>query len=96
MNEYRPIVVGRPIAWPRAWSRWVRAYREKSGMLSESVCPEADHPGQGGEEEAPELASPGLAGVEGRGLREHRSKSTGPPCRPTPAEPGRGRSGAGL
>src|ERR1700741_3101378 len=37
MNANRVIVVGRPSAWPSAWSRWLFAKRVKSGMLSGSV-----------------------------------------------------------
>src|SRR5262245_22207599 len=38
MNAYRPIVAGKPIVWPSTWSCCERAYREKSGILSDSVA----------------------------------------------------------
>src|ERR1017187_9304468 len=38
VNEYNAIVAGNPPACPMTWSRCVREYRVKSGMLSDSVA----------------------------------------------------------
>ena len=37
-SEYRVIVEGRASAWPITCARWLRAKREKSGILSETVA----------------------------------------------------------
>src|ERR1039457_3648987 len=38
------MVVGRPNAWPTIWSRWLRAYRVKSGIFNATVDQKATTP----------------------------------------------------
>ncbi len=61
-SAIRPMVGGRPIACPTIWSRWVRAKRVKSGMLSASVPQKptiAVKAGQKLGQNCPALAPPG-------------------------------------